>query len=309
MNLILHPAMPVTTYKVTSGAFTWTDITAPTEAELRSVSDEFGFHHYNLRDCLEPDHLPKSEDLTGEIRFIITRILLGNRADGLHTIQQISTKLAIFYNETFIITVHRLPHPFLETISHVCADPGKCLSTRELVTHILWHVLHSYDQPAIDLSNEVDDYETKVFRNSLTRDMMEDLHYIKQRASVCRRLLMLTGEVINTVKASGGRSVALQDVRDLHIKLIMLYEQVYEDVTNLMNIYLSLSAQKTNQVIQVLTLFSVFFMPVTFIVGVYGMNFEVMPELEWTWGYPAIMALMGAITLAIWIWFRKRKWM
>jgi magnesium transporter len=93
------------------------------------------------------------------------------------------------------------------------------------------------------------------------------------------------------------------------VKLIMLYEQAYEDVTNLMNIYLSLSARKTNQVIHVLTLFSVFFMPVTFIVGIYGMNFKIMPELEWPWGYPAVMVLMGTITLAIWIWFRKRKWM
>ncbi|HNW72893.1 MAG TPA: CorA family divalent cation transporter [Bacteroidales bacterium] len=300
--------MAVTNYTVGSGAFTWTDIVAPTEADMKKVSKTYNLHHYTLRDCLEPDHLPKSEEL-GNIRFIITRILLGKRNDSLHTIQQISTKLAIFYNDTFIITVHRLPQPFLETIRGVCTDPAKCLSTRELVTHILWHVLHSYDQPAIALSDEVDAYEAKIFRQSLTPAMMQDLHFMKQRASVCLKLLRLTGEVINSIRTAGGDSVALQDVRDLHIKLIMLYEQAHEDVTNLLNIYLSLSSQKTNQVIQVLTLFSIFFLPITFIVGVYGMNFEFMPELKAKWGYPAVMIFMAIVTLFVYIWFKRKKWM
>jgi magnesium transporter len=241
--------------------------------------------------------------------FFITRILLGSRNDEMHTIQEISTKLAIFYNETFIVTVHRLPQPFLEKVKSECNGNGKCSSTNELVTRLLWHVLHSYDKPAIDLSDEVDDYESKVFRQSLSPAMMEDLHFIRQQSSVCRRMLMLTSEVINTVSAAGIHGSALQDVKDLHVKLIMLYEQVHEDVTNLLNIYLSLSAQKTNQVIQVLTLFSVFFMPLTFIVGIYGMNFEYMPELEQTWGYPAVMILMALITLGIYIWFKRKKWM
>jgi magnesium transporter len=300
--------MPVSTWKVGAQAFTWTDIIGPTEEELRQVSETYGLHHYTLRDCLEPDHLPKSEDI-GDIHFFITRILLGNRNDEMHTIQEISTKLAIFYNETFIITVHRLPQPFLEKVKSECSENGKCSSTNELVTRLLWNVLHSYDKPAISLSDEVDKYESKVFRQTLSPAMMEELHFIRQQSSVCRRLLMLTSEVINTVSASGINGGALQDVKDLHVKLIMLYEQVHEDVTNLLNIYLSLSSQKTNQVIQVLTLFSVFFMPLTFIVGIYGMNFKYMPELEQKWGYPAVMILMALITLGIFIWFKRRKWM
>ena len=300
--------MPVSTWKVGTQAFTWTDIVGPTEEELSKVSETYGLHQYTLRDCLEPDHLPKSEDI-GNIHFFITRILLGSRNDEMHTIQEISTKLAIFYNDTFIVTVHRLPQPFLEKVKSDCNGNGKCSSTNELVTRLLWHVLHSYDKPAIDLSDEVDDYESKVFRQSLSPAMMEDLHFIRQQSSVCRRMLMLTSEVINTVSSAGIHGGALQDVKDLHVKLIMLYEQVHEDVTNLLNIYLSLSAQKTNQVIQVLTLFSVFFMPLTFIVGIYGMNFDYMPELEQTWGYPAVMILMALITLGIYIWFKRKKWM
>ena len=76
-----------------------------------------------------------------------------------------------------------------------------------------------------------------------------------------------------------------------------------------MNIYISLSSQKTNEVMRVLTVFSVFFMPLTFIVGVYGMNFDFMPELRLKWGYPGVMLLMGFITFSIYVWFRRNGWL
>jgi len=300
--------MPLKTVKAASEAFQWIDIVSPTESELLEISKTFGLDQYTLRDCLEPDHLPKSEDI-GNIRFIITRILLGSRSDDRHTIQEISTKLAIFYTDSFIITVHRLPHPFLETIANSGINGSQICTTPRLVTRMLWYVLQSYNQPALDLSDEVDSYEVMIFRQPLTATMMQSLHFIKQQASVCRRLLMLTNEVIGSLRNPETDSAALQDVRDLHVKLIMLFEQAHEDVTNLLNIYLSLSSQKTNQVIKVLTLFSVFFMPLTFIVGIYGMNFEFMPELKSKWGYPAVMIGMAMITLGIYVWFKRRKWM
>ena len=300
--------MPVITWKSGDNAHSWTDVTEPTEEELLFLSNEFGLHPYTLRDCLEPEHLPKSEELGG-ILFFITRILIESKEKQFRTFQKLSTKLAVFYNQDFIITVHRLPHPFLEQIKTSCLDNGKCSNTGEIVTRILWHVLHTYDQPAINLCEEVDIYENRIFRQRITPAMMQELHFIKQKASVCRRLLMLTGDVINALRNNGSDSVLLQDVRDLHVRLITLYEQAHEDVTNLLNIYLSISAQKTNQVMKILTLFSVFFMPLTFIVGIYGMNFEYMPELKTRWGYPAVMILMAGITLVIYLWFRKRKWM
>jgi len=77
----------------------------------------------------------------------------------------------------------------------------------------------------------------------------------------------------------------------------------------LLNVYFSASSQRTNDTMRILTIFSVFFMPLTFIVGIYGMNFKFMPELEWKKGYPAVMILMGIITLLIYIWFKRKKWL
>lgn len=299
--------MTVNNIPVNSNNFEWIDIFKPTPEELKNISVQYNLHHYTLRDCLEPDHLPKYEDL-GDTHFIITRVLVDADASTPHTIQEISSKVAIFYNDVIIISVHRLPQKFLDEIKLKYVDTGKCKTTRELVTKIIWYVLHSYDKPAIQLTNEVDTYEAKVFLKNLTPQMLEDLYYIKRRAAICNKLLMLTGEVINTIRTNENDHVALQDVRDLHTKLITIYDQAHEDVTNLLNIYLSLSSQKTNEVMKVLTIFSVFFLPLTFIVGIYGMNFDFMPELREKWGYPGIMLFMVMITIFIYWWFKRKKW-
>ncbi|HEX5962233.1 MAG TPA: CorA family divalent cation transporter, partial [Gemmatimonadales bacterium] len=86
-------------------------------------------------------------------------------------------------------------------------------------------------------------------------------------------------------------------------------EELVEDVNNLLSIQLALASHRTNEVVRVLTVFSVFFLPLTFIVGIYGMNFEFMPELRKHWGYPAVLAGMGLVTLIIYLWFRRRGWL
>lgn len=295
-------------WTISTEPFSWIDITNPDAAELQTISEEFNLHNYVLKDCLEPDHLPKHEDLT-DFQFIITRIL--NHETGLaeNTIQGMSNKIALFYNEKTIITIHRRAFPFLEELKNKYYESHKLKTTNELVVKILWQVLHSYDQPAIQLVKEFDDFETHVFKKTGNSDLLEGLYLIKRKASVRSTLLTLTGEVIHSIKATKNASVALQDIKELRIKLLTIYDQIHQDSNNLLNIYLSLSAQKTNEVMKVLTIFSVFFMPLTFLVGVYGMNFKFMPELSQKWGYPILLVIMGIISLAIYAVFRKRKWL
>ena len=88
-----------------------------------------------------------------------------------------------------------------------------------------------------------------------------------------------------------------------------LYTQVLEDVNNLLNLSMSFAAQKTNEVMKVLTIFSVFFMPLTFIAGIYGMNFHYMPELSKKWGYPGSLGLMVIVAIVIYQWFKRKKWL
>ncbi|NJK96846.1 MAG: hypothetical protein HC905_19745 [Bacteroidales bacterium] len=130
---------------------------------------------------------------------------------------------------------------------------------------------------------------------------------MKRKAASCKKVIHLTTDVINRSHLGVKSNPFMQDMLDLHLKLMTQYDQIQDDANNLLNTYIALASQKTNEVVKILTIFSVFFLPLTFIVGIYGMNFDFMPELRERWGYPAVLILMVAVTLFIYYWFRWKK--
>ena len=300
--------MSIIRLKHTENGFNWIDISNPTAAELQELSAEFGLNQYTLADCLEPDHLPKAEDL-GNVKFLITRKILDEViGQKLHTVQQLSTKVAVFFNEDFIITVHRLPQAFIEALQASFEQKLVYKNPSQLAAKILLQVLQSYNKPALQLAAELDKYETAVFLRNTQPNILSELYYLKRKINIIIKLLILTEDITHVLNAYKAHNLALQDAKDLHTKLLSLFNQLHDDVGNLQQIYLSIAAQKTNEVVKVLTVFSVFFLPLTFIVGIYGMNFKFMPELESAWGYPVVLASMVLVTAFIYWWFKRKKW-
>jgi magnesium transporter len=286
----------------------WIDITDPSVQEMQELSQQFGLNQHSVRDCLQPEHLPKYE-FTDDVHFLILRYFAHLFDKRLATIQDLTNKLAIFYTDNFLITIHKSEVPFLELIRQRFVSTGKCSSVSNVLTHISWNALESFENPANRLSEQVDFYETQIMMKKIDIDHMEALYVIKREASIGHKILMLMQEPLNHLYIKPGEEAALQDVRDQHLKIQMLYNQVLEDINNLMNLSLSFSAQRTNAVMKVLTIFSVFFMPLTFIVGIYGMNFKYMPELTKTWGYPAVLLVMVIVTAIIYQWFKRKRWL
>ena len=287
---------------------TWVDVTAPSSTELTELSKTYDLNHFALSACLQPDHLPKHEDIEGT-HFIITRVLMPIRSGKSVSIQSISTKIAFFYRPGLLITIHRIPHDFIQDVRMRFFDKGQFKLVESIVAKLLWHILHSYELPAVGLSTELDEFENMVFSQNLTPQMLLELYQIKRKALMSKKLLLFTQEAISSVKLPVAKADDLQDSRDLHLKLLNIYDQIHEDVSNLVNFYLSISAQKTNDVIKVLTIFSVFFMPLTFVVGIYGMNFDYMPELKMRYGYPLLLGIMVLLSCGIYLWFRKKRWL
>ena len=286
----------------------WLEITEPTTQEMELISAEYNLHYQLVRDCMQPDHLPKY-DSVDDVNFLILRYYSHAFDKKMATIQELSNKIAIFYTNDFLITIHKDPVQFLAHIQRKYVDKGKCSTPEEVVTKILWHALETFDDPAERLSEQVDFFENKILLKTVTNEQVEALYYIKRQASISNKILMLMSEPINHIRTVPKDDPALQDVKDQHLKILTLYNQILEDVNNLMNLYMSFSAQKTNDVMKVLTIFSVFFMPLTFIVGIYGMNFDYMPELNEKWGYPAVVTLMIVVTAIIYQWFKRKKWL
>jgi magnesium transporter len=104
-----------------------------------------------------------------------------------------------------------------------------------------------------------------------------------------------------------GASYQYQDIKDELLNLLTYNEESVENANQLMTTYLSISDQKNNEVVRLLTIFSAFFLPLTFIAGVYGMNFDFMPELNWKWGYFFSIGFMLLVVIVIYLWFRRKR--
>lgn len=286
----------------------WIDVLDPSQQEMDELAATYNLNSFTVRDCLQPEHLPKYE-FVDDVHFLMLRFYAHTPNKQNATIQELTNKIAIFYTEGFIITIHKAEAHFLEIICKRFVSTDRCDTTTSLLAKIVWWALESYDDPAGRLSEQVDFYENQVMLKKTSEDYMERLFYIKRESSVAHKVLMLMLEPINHIFVRPGEEVELQNVRDQHLKMQTLYGQVLEDVNNLMNMYMSYQAQRTNEVVKVLTLFSVFFMPLTFIAGIYGMNFEFMPELRQQWGYPAVLGVMALVALSIYYYFRRKGWM
>lgn len=299
--------MPQKEY-VICDAIKWIHISDPSRQEMEAISAAYNLHYQLVRDCMQPAHLPKY-DLVDDVNFLILRYYNHVQHNKMTTIQELSNKIAIFYTQQFIITIHKERIPFLENIQRKYIDTNKCSGTEELVTKILWYGLETFDDPAQRLSEQIDFYENHILLKTITDQQVEALYYIKRQASISNKILMLMSEPINHIRMLPKDDPALQDVKDQHLKMLTFYSQILEEVNNLMGLYMSFAAQKTNDVMKVLTIFSVFFMPLTFIAGIYGMNFEAMPELKQKWGYPGVLLLMVIVTAVIYQWFKRKKWL
>ncbi|GAB4014209.1 magnesium transporter CorA family protein [Spirosoma koreense] len=292
----------------TEHAFTWLDLNDPSPDELNKVAQQYDLYYTVIKDCLDPDHLPKFESI-GQVNFIITRIYNPDKDIDADTIQELSNKIAIFYSQEFIITVHRNAQPVLDEIKKRFVAPGHCESTAELTIRIVRWVLNSYIDPGLALATEIDNVEAALFLGNPTKEVLQQLYYLKRKASSAKRILTLTEDVLHCLQRTEGVSPVLQDTLDLFLKARTIYEQLEEAASHLLTIYLSMASQRTNEVMRVLTVFSAFFLPLTFIVGIYGMNFTHMPELSWRYGYPAVLVTMLAVALGIYGWFKRKGWL
>jgi magnesium transporter len=288
--------------------FEWLDVTNPTEEELEEIARHYGLQETAVEDCLEPDHLPKFEAM-GLVNFVIVRIYNPKKDKKADTIQDLSSKIAIFYAKDFLITVHRLPQPVVHTVKKENDNEDFCPTTTELALQIIRAVIDSYIEPAHELTAEMERCEDKIFLQAKTPDVLRSLYYLKRQTASSRRILLLTKDVISTVGRNSTSTTTLQDTFDLEIKALTLYDQMEDALTHLLEIYLSLQSQRADEVMRVLTIFSAFFLPLTFIVGVYGMNFQYMPELYWKYGYAVCLGLLVAVFGVIYIWFKRKGWL
>lgn len=147
------------------------------------------------------------------------------------------------------------------------------------------------------------------------KSTMEQLHHMKREMIFVRKAVWPVRELVNNMERSEsdlileGTGIYLRDVHDHTIRVIDTIETYRDLLSGMMDIYLSSVSNRMNEVMKILTIITTIFVPVTFIAGVYGMNFDYMPELHSKWGYPAVWAVMLTIILCLIIYFKRKKWL
>jgi magnesium transporter len=280
--------------------FHWVDLENPKMAELTQLMTNYGLSGHLMEDLLQVGHLPKFEKV-GEFNFLILRAFSVKENGKFTTIPELTNKIGFFYTNEVLLTVHQKPFTFLSSISGHFDHP------EALILKIADHMLDSYQAPADWLSDQMDHFEADIFLKNGKHFSVERLYFAKAKARACKKVMLMTQTLLYHMQVQPSNENDLQDLRETVSSLLLQFEDFLDEANSLLNIYLSSTSQKTNEVMKLLTIFSAFFLPLTFIVGVYGMNFDVLPELRWEYGYYIIWGIMLAVSLAIFGWFKRKK--
>jgi len=290
-----------TKYKETNfNNFIWIDICNPNKEDLDEIAKDYNLDFFQIKDSLQTGHLPKFEKQE-KYNFLILRAFSAKIDQRVTNINELSDKIAFFFSEKKVITIHREHFEFLDNLMI------KPTNSEELVLYFIIKMTLTFEQPSRLLGDKNDEIEKTIFLKDYTKISLKDLYYQKTQTRITKKLLQITQSVINQMEVLEKSKTALQDIKDKLLSLILGYEEVLENSNNLLNTYISVNAQKSNDVMKLLTIFSAFFLPLTFLAGIYGMNFENMPELRWEYGYFFTLGVMAVIALIIYSWFKRKK--
>lgn len=294
----------------------WVDLVGPKKDDLVKISSEHGIPLRPLLNCLDPEHLPKIETF-GDITFIILRTVDPKRKPAADSIEEITTKVAIFLSPTSTLTVHRLDPDFIQTDRARASAWPNSLERKDLLRDIFAGTVQSYDNALVELEKKVDNFEAAIFQGKRSGRLLREAYLIRRKASSCKKALNFTLDMMGRLAAKPEYVWNdFQDLRDTCARLVFYYDELLEGVNLLVNLHVALASQKTNEasfrtneIMRVLTVFSIFFLPLNFIAGVYGMNFEFMPELHLRHGYFVVLGVMIAVATGIYVYMRRNGWL
>jgi magnesium transporter len=290
--------MNTTVYKYDT--FEWLDIENPSIQYLKTLEEPYSFDRNFIEDVLAKGHLPKIEK-TKDYVFMILRAYKPSAKEKTIAVNEISNKVAFYIRKERLITIHRVPFKFLDNL------PDQFSSPNALVLHLANEMMLTFEEPILTQSDKMDELEKSIFLSNENNLSVEHLYFEKSKARLIKKILFIMHDVINQYKVEAELQSNLQDLKDTVVDFILRIEEVVDDGNALLNTYMTYTAQKSNEVMKLLTVFSVFFLPLTFVAGIYGMNFRHMPEIHWEYGYFFSLLIMLIISACIYVWFKKKK--
>jgi magnesium transporter len=282
-------------------AVIWIDMEAPTEVEEQLLLNLFRFHPLTLEDCRETRNYPKVEEFPGYLYFIVHGVRADTSPDHFNTIE-----LDAFLGPNYVITYH---HEMFRSINNVkkllSTSPVACQrGSAFLLYQILDQIVDFYSPVLDDFDERIAKLEDDIF--TLSRPNKAILEEIMDLKRGVLRLRRISGRQLDVIlRTSRGEFPLIpppmlpfyRDIHDHLIRVTDLAESYRDLISGALDAYLSVVGNRMNEIMKVLTIFSAIMLPLTFLAGVYGMNFEYIPELSRPYGYFVVWGVM--ITVAV----------
>jgi magnesium transporter len=293
------------------GQFVWFDVQDPQESDAALLREEFGFHPLAIEDATRHHERPKVDQYEGY--YLLVFYTLGY-SDELG--QLVTQPMNLFIGANYLVSVHNGPVPAIEeTIRRWQRnEEGIAWDAGALLYALLDAIVDDYF-PVIDrLAERVETIEEQIFER-FDQSAMQDVFSLKRDLLNVRRIVAPERDVLNILIRrevpifTAGTVVYLQDVYD-HLLRVTDSIDTYRDLlSSALDAFLSVQSNQLNQVVKVLTVTSIVLMACALIAGIYGMNFEHMPELGWRFGYPFALGLMVVVSVGLVLFFRWRRWL
>lgn len=298
---------------------TWIHIQGDAVPEtMRELGSLFGLHQLALEDVTNSGQRPKVDDYNEHVFVVLAHPIIESESNQIHIEQ-----LSLFLGQNFLISFHPGAHdPFASVRKRLREQVGRI--RRRGPDYLLYALIDlAVDEgfPILEwLGDEIEGLEEEMLAQPSSHSVQR-LYHLKRTLLMLRRVLWPQREVINNLVrdertfVSDENKIYYRDCYDHTIQVVELIESYRDMVTGLLDVYLSSISYRLNEIMRVLTVIATIFIPLTFIVGVYGMNFSneaspwAMPELHWFYGYPLVWLLMIMMAVGMLVYFRRRKWL
>lgn len=290
---------------------TWINIEGISQLSLmQQIGDCFGIHPLVLEDIVNTEQRPKTEEYEKYL-FVVLRGLTPT-TEGIA-----GEQFSLLIGENWVVSFQEGlgDDQFKSVRERLKNEQGGLRSNGAdyLGYTLLDLIIDNYFPVLENLADRIEDLEDRLM-NSPTPETLADIYHLKRELLLFHKAIWPLREVINSLIRHESPLVQkstflyLRDLYDHTIQVIETVETLRDMLSGMLDIYLSSASNRMNAIMKVLTIIATIFMPLTFIAGLYGMNFKYMPELEWHLGYPVVLALMAGVTIGMLIFFRKKKW-
>lgn len=290
----------------------WLDVSGVHDSSIiEEIGAHLGLHPLIMEDIVHPNQRPKFEPFDDQL-YVVVR-MLHVREDSSVQDEQIS----IVIGRNYIVSFQQLPGDVFDPVRERLRA-GKGVIRKQgpdYLAYALIDLIVDYYFVLLErIGNEVQDLEIEVMDDP-SKQTIHAIRAAKQTIISYRKDIWPVRELVSAMTRDESGLIKkrtttyLRDVYDHSIQVIDLMETYRDQLSGLTDLYLSSLSQRMNEVMQVLTIIGSIFIPLTFIAGIYGMNFAVMPELQWEWGYAMAWGLMLSTATGLFIYFKRRKWL